>query len=164
MATSQQQPPLYNSQFSISPKSSFTIYLTTPQWSPPYNSQIYVILWVAVVERLHCNSSIRVKKQRTRLLIVFHENINNLPCRKYYKLPLYVLLTQPISYHTCKRGCCQTIDSSISLVDGCLLLYYLPSLLLLNPSALRKAKIVCNFGLSECNRVKTKFSVDSHFV
>ena len=24
-----------------------------------------------------------------------------------------------------------------------------------NPFALRKAKIVCNFGLSECNRVKT---------
>ena len=23
-----------------------------------------------------------------------------------------------------------------------------------NPVALRKAKIVCNFGLSECNRVK----------
>ena len=26
----------------------------------------------------------------------------------------------------------------------------------LNPIALRKAKIVCNFGLSECNRVKLK--------
>ena len=25
---------------------------------------------------------------------------------------------------------------------------------LVNPIALRKAKIVCNFGLSECNRVK----------
>ena len=25
---------------------------------------------------------------------------------------------------------------------------------ILNPFALRKAKIVCNFGLSECNRVK----------
>ena len=24
----------------------------------------------------------------------------------------------------------------------------------LNPTALRKAKIACNFGLSECNRVK----------
>ena len=24
----------------------------------------------------------------------------------------------------------------------------------INPIALRKAKIVCNFGLSECNRVK----------
>ena len=24
-----------------------------------------------------------------------------------------------------------------------------------HPIALRKAKIVCNFGLSECNRVKT---------
>ena len=24
-----------------------------------------------------------------------------------------------------------------------------------NPIALRKAKIVCNFGLSECNRVKS---------
>ena len=24
----------------------------------------------------------------------------------------------------------------------------------INPTALRKAKIVCNFGLSECNRVK----------
>ena len=28
---------------------------------------------------------------------------------------------------------------------------------LLNPIALRKAKIVCNFGLSECNRVKETF-------
>ena len=27
-------------------------------------------------------------------------------------------------------------------------------MLLINPIALRKAKIVCNFGLSECNRVK----------
>ena len=27
---------------------------------------------------------------------------------------------------------------------------------LFNPIALRKAKIVCNFGLSECNRVKIK--------
>ena len=26
---------------------------------------------------------------------------------------------------------------------------------LVNPIALRKAKIVCNFGLSECNRVET---------
>ena len=25
-----------------------------------------------------------------------------------------------------------------------------------NPNALRKAKIVCNFGLSECNRVKER--------
>ena len=30
-------------------------------------------------------------------------------------------------------------------------------MLVLNPIALRKAKIVCNFGLSECNRVKTKY-------
>ena len=27
----------------------------------------------------------------------------------------------------------------------------------INPIALRKAKIVCNFGLSECNRVKLSF-------
>ena len=27
----------------------------------------------------------------------------------------------------------------------------------LNPIALREAKIVCNFGLSECNRVKPVF-------
>ena len=26
--------------------------------------------------------------------------------------------------------------------------------MLFNPTALRKAKIVCNFGFSECNRVK----------
>ena len=32
---------------------------------------------------------------------------------------------------------------------------------MLNPTALRKAKIVCNFGLSECNRVKLKL-VDNH--
>ena len=28
--------------------------------------------------------------------------------------------------------------------------------LTLNPIALRKAKIVCNFGISECNRVKAQ--------
>ena len=28
------------------------------------------------------------------------------------------------------------------------------SFMKVNPTALRKAKIVCNFGLSECNRVK----------
>ena len=27
----------------------------------------------------------------------------------------------------------------------------------INPIALRKAKIVCNFGLSECNRVNIEF-------
>ena len=31
----------------------------------------------------------------------------------------------------------------------------------LNPTALRKAKIVYNFGLSECNRVKENNSVSS---
>ena len=31
----------------------------------------------------------------------------------------------------------------------------------LNPVALRKAKIVCNFGLSECNRVKIYNSATS---
>ena len=31
--------------------------------------------------------------------------------------------------------------------------HYLQSLYMLNPTALRKAKIVYNFGLSECNRV-----------
>ena len=30
----------------------------------------------------------------------------------------------------------------------------LMSTCMFNPVALRKAKIVCNFGLSECNRVK----------
>ena len=30
----------------------------------------------------------------------------------------------------------------------------LDSVSCLNPTVLRKAKIVCNFGLSECNRVK----------
>ena len=33
--------------------------------------------------------------------------------------------------------------------------------LLFNPIALRKAKIVCNFGLSECNRVKKQISYES---
>ena len=32
----------------------------------------------------------------------------------------------------------------------------LPSTKSVNPTALRKAKIVCNFGLSECNRVKKR--------
>ena len=32
-------------------------------------------------------------------------------------------------------------------------------MLALNPVALRKAKIVCNFGLSECNRVKVVFLI-----
>ena len=38
-------------------------------------------------------------------------------------------------------------------------------LLILNPVALRKAKIVCNFGLSECNRDNepiTAAADDSH--
>ena len=30
------------------------------------------------------------------------------------------------------------------------------SILLFNPIVLRKAKIVCNFGLSECNRVNKR--------
>ena len=34
----------------------------------------------------------------------------------------------------------------------------------LNPIALRKAKIVCNFGLSECNKVKTGLIVVFHIV
>ena len=29
----------------------------------------------------------------------------------------------------------------------------------INPTALRKAKIVCNFGLAECNRVNTLHSM-----
>ena len=36
-----------------------------------------------------------------------------------------------------------------------LLQFYFPYGAYLNPVALRKAKIVCNFGLSECNRVKS---------
>ena len=57
--TSQQQPPPIHSQFSIFPKSSFTIYFTSPKWifppsSPTYNSHFYTFPWVAVVERLHC--------------------------------------------------------------------------------------------------------------
>ena len=35
---------------------------------------------------------------------------------------------------------------------------------LLNPVALRKAKIVYNFGLSECSRVKSKKIVCRHFI
>ena len=31
-----------------------------------------------------------------------------------------------------------------------------------NPTALRKAKIVCNFGFSECNRVKSSFMFSSY--
>ena len=31
----------------------------------------------------------------------------------------------------------------------------------LNPSAFRKAKIIYNFGLSECNRVKSSFYTNS---
>ena len=34
---------------------------------------------------------------------------------------------------------------------------------LLKPIALRKAKIVYNFGLSECNRVKMSFQSKLHF-
>ena len=36
--------------------------------------------------------------------------------------------------------------------------FWHPGTLALNSIALRKAKIVCNFGLSECNRVKGKYS------
>ena len=32
-----------------------------------------------------------------------------------------------------------------------------------NPTALRKAKIVCNFSLSECSRVKHYFSVKNKY-
>ena len=37
---------------------------------------------------------------------------------------------------------------------------------LFNPIVLRKAKIVCNFGLSECNRVNflTQFYLGAYFV
>ena len=31
----------------------------------------------------------------------------------------------------------------------------------LNPIALRKAKIVCNFGLTECSRVKAELSIQA---
>ena len=34
----------------------------------------------------------------------------------------------------------------------------------LNPIALRKAKIACNFGLSECNRVEQFFSLESNAI
>ena len=36
------------------------------------------------------------------------------------------------------------------------LILYIGAGELINPTALRKAKIVCNFGLSECNRVNDK--------
>ena len=36
--------------------------------------------------------------------------------------------------------------------------------LALNPIALRKAKIVYNFGLSECNRVNSRHSYELHIV
>ena len=54
MVISQQQPPPYNSQCLISLKCSFTIYLTSPSRSPPYNSHFFALPWVAVVGRLHC--------------------------------------------------------------------------------------------------------------
>ena len=55
---SQQQPPPYNGQCLISPKCSFTIYLTSPQQSPPYNSHFFADPWAAVVGRLHCTCTL----------------------------------------------------------------------------------------------------------
>ena len=48
----------------------------------------------------------------------------------------------------CLFGCglYKTVCSGLSLVCSCVSAF--------NPTALRKAKIVCNFGLSECSRVK----------
>ena len=59
MVTSQQRPPPYYSQFLLSPKCCFTIYLTSPQHLPPYSSHCYTTPLVAVVERFHCNVSKR---------------------------------------------------------------------------------------------------------
>ena len=50
-----------------------------------------------------------------------------------------------------------TIERLTHQIDGeptPLDLQYTVSTTLINPIALRKAKILCNFGLSECNRVK----------
>ena len=44
----------------------------------------------------------------------------------------------------------------IEIKSSCCIVYKKVSYKLLNPIALRKAKIVFNFGLSECNRVKVR--------
>ena len=43
----------------------------------------------------------------------------------------------------------ESYKNSVLQIEFCII-----SIFLLNPIALRKAKIVYNFGLSECNRVK----------
>ena len=50
----QQQQFSYNSQFSISPKCSFFLYIVLSIAVTPQNSHFYDFTWVAVVERLHC--------------------------------------------------------------------------------------------------------------
>ena len=44
-----------------------------------------------------------------------------------------------------------------SLFFACICILFVCGITFLNPIALRKAKIVCSFGLSECSRVKLIF-------
>ena len=51
------------------------------------------------------------------------------------------------------------LSFSLSLGDGPLPnIDKIPSHMAVNPIALRNAKIVCNFGISECSRVKLSLS------
>ena len=54
-----------------------------------------------------------------------------------------------------KFGACQLLDKSVRLKCSSDLLAY--SKTLINPIAVKKAKIVCSFGLFECSRVKMTF-------
>ena len=56
------------------------------------------------------------------------------------------------------------------MIRDCILVYeqqnynkIIKKTLLINPIVLRKAKFVCNFGLSECIRVKIKFDLHTKF-
>ena len=56
-------------------------------------------------------------------------------------------LFSPVTIKTLQPFCSQTTCPSQKFDKNI-------SWMTLNPIALRKAKIVCNFGLSECNKVK----------
>ena len=66
--SSHQQPPHYNSQFSISPKCSFTIFdlsIAVTSLQQP----LFAIPWVAVVERFHC---LRITKSLVMTVKIIH--------------------------------------------------------------------------------------------
>ena len=77
------------------------------------------------------------------------------------------MVVSPAISRTKQRGCISVTSGSyvrfcpvfwVALFSDSVLIVetqgFIELVLLLNPIALRKAKIVCNFGLAECNRIK----------